>query len=602
MKLQHLLSELKRRNVFKVATIYGVTAWLLIQIAATVFPQFAMPQWTVRAVILLAAIGFPIALVLAWAYEVVPEKPADETLPEEVIPTESVATKRRIPKWIPIVIILGLLGFTIWIFRKPIANAAFVDKKEIQDKSIAVLPFRDLSPNKDQEYLSDGMMVAILDRLIQVKELQTRSERSVLSYKDSEKTLTEIGKELAVAYILEGNVQRYGEQLRISVRLVDAKNEQPLWANQYDGQYANIFNFQNEIAQQIAANLNIGIAPEVKQVFEKTYTPNPEAYTKYLQGYNMWYRNQNLPKASDLLEEAIAIDPKYAAPYAELAYMWIIKGAVARGLNRREVIDKAQPLLEKAKLLDPNDIRFILINNRFIFYFFWDFKGAAQGWKKLSGMIDVANGDYANSYTDYLIQVGNFKEAEKISTKAKEVDPSNLWNWNGYILSLLFVGQKDKAIQQAEIATNLFPDKVPVIVESSRIFSYARKYEKVISLLEGLLSAQLIKEKFGFPRMATHLAIAYHHTGNAKKVKEIINYLTAKSKQTTGGSPRFYIAMIYAQMGEKDLAFQWIEKAIETHEIECSWLMVEPPFEPLRDDPRWERMLDKVGFPKPYVY
>ncbi|MDX1941077.1 MAG: hypothetical protein SFU99_11030, partial [Saprospiraceae bacterium] len=320
MKLPALLSELKRRNVFKVATIYGVTAWLLIQIAATVFPQFAMPQWTVRAVILLAAIGFPIALVLAWAYEVVPEKPADETLREESIPA-----KKRIPSWIPIVIIVGLIGFTIWIFRKPIANAAFVDKKEIVEKSIAVLPFRDLSPNKDQGYLSDGMMVAILDRLIQVKELQTRSERSVLSYKDSEKTLTEIGKELAVAYILEGNVQRYGEQLRISVRLVDAKNEQPLWANQYDGQYANIFDFQNEIAQQIASNLNIGIAPEVKQVFEKVPTQNTEAYTKYLQGYTTFFRNRNPSQAAKFFEEAIDLDSQFAAPYALLAFYWMVQ-------------------------------------------------------------------------------------------------------------------------------------------------------------------------------------------------------------------------------------------------------------------------------------
>lgn len=533
MKLQHLISELKRRNVFKVATIYGVTAWLLIQIAATVFPQFAMPTWTVRAVILLSAIGFPIALVLAWAYEVVPEKPADETLSEEVIPTESVATQRRIPKWIPIAIVVGLLGFTIWMLRKPIANAAFVDSKEIIGGSIAVLPFRDLSPNKDQEYLSDGMMVAILDRLIQVKELRTKSERATLSYKDSEKTLTEIGKELAVAYILEGNVQRFGEQLRISARLVDAKNEQPLWANQYDGQYANIFDFQNEIAQQIASNLNINIAPEVKQVFEKKYMPKPEAYTRFLQGYNTFWRNGDELKASELFEEAISLDTEYAAPYAELAIMWMARGGFYRSLNRPIVLDKVQPLLQKAQQLDPGDVRVNFSQTLFNLWFMWDFKAAEQGWKKLSSMIDLANGEYASNYTNFLNALGKHEEAVIIGEKAKDNDPSNGWSWGAYLSSLALAGRTEEALKNIDIFYKLFGGSE----FCAKICVDAKKFDKALFIYEEVFSKRGITDNFGYPRMAGGLAIAYHHVGNDKKVKEILDYLIEISQHTSGGSP-----------------------------------------------------------------
>ncbi len=601
MKLQHLISELKRRNVFKVATIYGVTAWLLIQIAATVFPQFAMPTWTVRAVILLSAIGFPIALVLAWAYEVVPEKLTEETLIEEDS-TESIPTKRGIPNWIPIAIILGLLGFTVWIFRKPLANAAFVDKKEIVEKSIAVLPFRDLSPDKNQEYLSDGMMVAILDRLIQVKELQTRSERSVMSYKDSKKTVAEIGKELAVAYILEGNVQRFGEQLRISVRLVDAKNEQPLWANQYDGQYANIFDFQNKIAQQIASNLNINIAPEVKQIFQKVPTQNTEAYTKYLKGYNAFWRRIGDGDVIKLFEEAIALDSQFASPYAELAQVWMNSGAFEGSNNRTNILTKVQPLLDKAIQLDSNNIRTIMVKNHFNFWYLWDFKETEKGLEKLASMIDVSNGEYAQTYTDFLNVRGKFKEAKEFATKAKNNDVTNYWHWSAYISGLNFAGEREEAIRQTEIANKLFPGNGLIVGEGSRAYIHAKKYNEGIKFIEEVLAFWQVKEGFGFPRIAANLGIAYYHTNQKEKAKEVLNYLIEWSKHTTGASPSFHIGMVYAQMGEKDLALQWIEKAIETHEIECYWLMVEPSFEPLRDDPRWEKMLDKVGFPKPYVY
>ncbi|MEY2487101.1 MAG: hypothetical protein QOH39_2749, partial [Verrucomicrobiota bacterium] len=331
MSDRNFFSELKRRNVYRVAVAYAVVSWLLIQVATQVFPFFEIPNWAVRLVVLLLILGFPVALILSWAFEITPEGIKRES---EIGPNESI-TPRTGRKIVGITVVLAVIAaamFGYQFVRQPVGTSLRdVPKTEVgrlgepslpvSEKSIAVLPFANLSRDPDNAYFAEGVQDEILTRLAKVADLKVISRTSTQHFKSTPDNLPQIAKQLGVAHILEGSVQKASDQVRVNVQLINALTDAHLWADTYDRKLTDIFAVESEIAKTIAETLQAKITGSEKNSIAKAPTANPEAYELYLKGRFFWNKRTgaDLRKSIEYLKQAIAKDPNYALAYAALA-------------------------------------------------------------------------------------------------------------------------------------------------------------------------------------------------------------------------------------------------------------------------------------------
>ena len=321
MNPPNFFAELKRRNVYKVAVAYAVVAWLLIQIATQVFPFFEIPNWAVRLVVLAILIGFPIALVIAWAFELTPE---GIKRTEDVDPAASARQPRK-HAWI-FVVIVGA-AFSVGLFfigRYTGRNTA--SASELPAKSIAVLPFDNLSRDPDNAYFAEGVQDEILTRLAKVADLKVISRTSTQRFKSAPDNLPQIAKQLGVMHILEGSVQKANDQVRVNVQLINAMTDAHLWADTYDRKLTDIFAVESEIAKAVADALQAKLTGSEKSSIAKAPTANPEAYELYLKGRFFWNKRSgaDLRKAIEYFNQAIAKDPNYTLAYTGLADSYLL--------------------------------------------------------------------------------------------------------------------------------------------------------------------------------------------------------------------------------------------------------------------------------------
>lgn len=350
MNPKNLFGELRRRNVYKVAIAYGIVAWLLIQVATQVFPFLEIPTWCVRLVIVLLALGFPIAMILAWAYELTPEgiKRTEE------VPTNTSMTRKTGRKLdaLLIVILLGVIGFLLYqrFYR---GNAS----SNQMEKSIAVLPFDNFSDDKENAFFADGIQDDILTSLAKIHELKVISRTSVMPYRGAGKNnLRQIAEALGVVNILEGSVRRGENRVVVSVQLIDARNDHHLWANRYDRPLADSLGLQGELAAEIAAELRATLSPEEKARVETKPTENPDAYVLYLKARTFESNPDRLFEdfsvAEQLYAQAIQHDPSFALAHARLS------ATIARIYNWFDTVDVRKTRMkteaEKALQLRPD--------------------------------------------------------------------------------------------------------------------------------------------------------------------------------------------------------------------------------------------------------
>src|SRR5262245_25205714 len=279
MNLRNFFGELKRRNVYKVAIAYAVVAWLLMQIASQIFPFFDIPSWGVRLVVLLLIIGFPIAVILAWAFELTPE---GIKRTEDVDLSKSIRRKtgRKLDFLIIAVLLLVIAALLFQRFHAKVLPAV----SSSPEKSIAVLPFENLSEDKSNAYFADGIQEEILTRLAKIADLKVISRTSTQRYQSKPGNLAKIAKQLGVANILEGSVQKAADQVRVNVQLVNAQTDSHLWAETYDRNLTDIFGVESEIAKGIAESLQAKLTGREEQALAVKPTNNPEAYDAYLRG------------------------------------------------------------------------------------------------------------------------------------------------------------------------------------------------------------------------------------------------------------------------------------------------------------------------------
>ena len=359
MKSDNFFVELKRRNVYKVAVAYAVVGWLLVQVATQVFPFLEIPNWIVRLVIALVAIGFPIALVIAWAFEATPEgiKRTEEA--------DSMPVARRPKKhaWIYIAVIGAILSVGLFLAGRytgtPGQNASAGRTEAATKKSIAVLPFENLSDDKSAAYFADGIQDEILTKLASIADLKVISRTSTAKYKSKPEDLKTVAQQLGVANVLEGSVQKAADKVRVNVQLIDARADSHIWAKTYDRDLADVFAIQSEVAQEIADSLKAKLSPTEANTLASAPTKDTEAYDLFLKGEfeqrvaNSSFRAESFDQATRWYKAAIERDPKFALAIAELAICRLRRHWLTDPLTEAEVM-AAGEMAKKAASLAPD--------------------------------------------------------------------------------------------------------------------------------------------------------------------------------------------------------------------------------------------------------
>src|SRR6267143_5403211 len=320
------LTELKRRKVYRVAVAYAIVAWLLIQAASILFPTFEAPPWVMKVFVTAVILGLPVALILAWAFELTPEGIRRE---EEVAPRESKEPKAG-RKWTAIIVAAAVLAAALLAFqfartRKP--ATAELPKQTAPagntDKSVAVLPFENLSSDKENAFFAQGIQDEIITTLSRIGGLRVISRTSTARYSSAPENLPEIARQLRVSNVLEGSVQKAGDRVHINVQLIRANDDAHLWAQSYDRQLTDIFGVEAEVAKSIADSLQATLSPQEKARVETKPTTNADAYVLYLRARDYQTRPDNLLQdfkaAIDLYEQAIKLDPNFALAHARLS-------------------------------------------------------------------------------------------------------------------------------------------------------------------------------------------------------------------------------------------------------------------------------------------
>src|SRR5215475_2253992 len=355
MNSGNFFSELKRRNVYKVAVAYIVAGWALSQGIAQVFPVFDVSNWAIRAIVLLIILGFPVAIVFAWFFEITPEGIKRTEV------ADAARQHSRGKTWIYVVVIGAITSIGLFLLGRYSAatyNAASAraEPATIPVKSIAVLPFENLSDDKSTAYFSDGVTEEILNALAQIPNLKVAARRSAFQFKGNDLDLRKIGQVLGVAHILEGSLQKAGDQVRINVQLVDVQNGLQTWSEKYDRKLDNVFAVEDEIAKAIATKLRVQLTGGGGQPLVVDGTNNPQAHELYLRGLTLLAaRGPGLRDARDSFQKAVNLDPRYAQAWGALAVTALILPSY--GLDSFEAaLPQGESAAQRALSLDANTV------------------------------------------------------------------------------------------------------------------------------------------------------------------------------------------------------------------------------------------------------
>ena len=602
MNLPSFFAELKRRNVYKVAVAYAVIGWIVMQIASTVLPTFHTPEWALQTLVVIVALGFPVALVLAWAFELTPEgiKRA-----EDVAPNESI-TRRTGRKLTAIIIVIAVLAAGLFVFQrtKRVAGTAVNSPapspvpSQTNDKSIAVLPFVNMSSDKENAYFVDGLTEEILSRLAQIKALKVPGRTSSFVFKNQNRDLREIGAALGVAHVLEGSVRKSGDRLRITAQLVRTVDGYNLWSQAYDRKLDDVFAIQEEIARAIAEALSVQLKLGGEGKPERP-TQDMAAYGDYLEARALiTQRNaDNLRRATTLLEAAVQRDPGFAKAWAALAQARAL-GFYYLVVPMKQSLEGAESAARKALAID-------------------DSLGAAH-----SALADVLRDRY-----DWL-------PAEAEYRRALELRPGEAETHNQYAQMLQKVGHLDAALEHANRACELdplawVPPSIAALIQLSRgDLSQSRAWlgrlEKARGKIDGFaISLELIHALSGHDTDLARRTLAMARSSAAPELsspadKKLIEAMDQALASTGNGSepppnlvraleeaeamgelhiaPQFGAVAIFVNQPEVALDALWFDMR-STGWLDAAWIWT-PPFQTVRTAPRFRELLRAMKLPE----
>jgi len=588
MNPRNFFAELKRRNVYKVAIAYAIVGWLVMQIAATVVPALHLSDAITSAVVLLTLLGFPIALILAWAFELTPEgiKRA-----EDVAPSESI-TRRTGRKLTAVIIVVAVVASALfaWQFLQPKTTpvaAGTGPRTEIPEKSIAVLPFENATRNADTEYLSDGISEALINSLTELQQLKVIARSTAFRYKGKQVDPQAVGRELKVRTVLMGVVRQLGDRLNVQVDLVDAMTGAQLWGEEYERKLADVLAVKQALVREVTEKLRLKLTGEQQQRLTQRDTTNPEAYQFYLRGRYYWNKRtaENLKKAIEQFQQAADKDPNYALAYVGLADCYLLLEDYV-GTPASETYPKAKAFVQRALQLD-SSLAEAHTSLAYVYSNLWQWEQAEEAFKRAIRL----NPNYSTAphwYSLYLLDLGRIDEAMAEIKRAHELDPLSLVIGTTLTYAYIAKGDVNSSIAQCKRVIDLDPN-----------FPRAHEYLGLAYLKQGRHSeaiAELQKavELSGRERRPLRdLGYGYAISGRRAEALAALKELEGKyEKHEAIGQD---LAAVYAGLGEKDQAFAWLEKDFQARSGLLAWIRWTPPFDSLRSDPRYADLLRRMG-------
>jgi serine/threonine-protein kinase len=572
-----LVSELRRRNVFRMAVLYVVAAWLIMQVAEVLIALAKLPDWIGPTTLMLLAIGFPIAVIVSWFYEITPE---GISLEKDVEPGESIThvTGRRLD-----FLVISLLCAAVILFA--------YDKWWMPaptEQSIAVLAFENMSGDPEQEYFSDGISEELLNLLAQIPELTVISRTSAFSFKGKVVSVPEIARQLNVAHVLEGSVRKMGNRVRITAQLIEARSDSHLWSESYDRELDDIFAVQGEIAAAISDALRVklllGAGAAVQPNVIKT--ANIDAYDAYMKGRYHFNRvgEAAFRMAIRHYEEAISLDSTFALAYAALAEVCLMPPI--RESEIRSLQDCERAALEAVELDDQLAEAHAALGAMRATQ--WDWAGSEVEFKRA---IDLnPNSVMARRWYSELLRITmRLDEARREIRRAEELDPLNLFVKTMVSWPLFNQHRYEEALAQLDEVLQMDPEFGLALYNNGLIYTMMGMPEKVLT------SARLAAKQLGEDAAIIRLLTASGHAigGNEEKTLEIL----VEVERDFGKASPGWIAAVYLMLGQEEAALTWLEKGYEVRSPDLPNATSEPWFDALREHPRFKALRRKMGLP-----
>jgi TolB-like protein/Tfp pilus assembly protein PilF len=538
MKSGNFFAELKRRNVYKVAVAYIVGGWALSQGIAQVFPVFDVPNWIIRLIVLLIIIGLPIALVLAWMFELTPGG-IKRTETADAMPS---AAKPKKHIWIYVVVIGALMSIGLFLLGRysaingaprQDASAARTGAATVPDKSIAVLPFENLSEEKVNEFFADGVQDEILTDLAKIADLKVISRTSVMQYRSGvARNLREIGQQLGVAHLLEGSVQRIANRVRVNAQLIDAKTDVHIWAQTYDRDLADVFAIQSEIAKAIADQLQARLSPNEKAAIEKPPTTDLTAFDLYSRAKTVLLSigfstidEKNLREAIELLDQAVALDPAFFEAYCQL----VLAHGKFYSLNYDHSVGRlasAEAALQAVTRLRPDAGETHLARAQYLYYGHRDYSGALAELEQARR--SLANDSRVFELTGYILRRrGQSDEAVRNLERSVELDPRNYFIMQQLALSYQLLRRYQEEAAMYDRVLTIVPKDVPTRVQRALVDFYWKADTKP---LHDAINAILAEDPSAIPAAADTwflCALAERDATAAKQALAALNHTAA---------------------------------------------------------------------------
>lgn len=575
--MNKFFKELKRRNVIKSTFAYLVVSWIIIQVALAVLPTFGASEAVVQVIIIVLAIGLPIWIIISWIYDITPE--GFEKTPIE---SEKQIYKELINKRTNAFIIVSLF-IAVIVMGLKLSNVFSSDSNE--QYAIAVLPFVNMSDDKEQEYFSDGISEEIINMIAHVPELKVIARTSSFSFKGKNQDVKDIGEKLKVSHILEGSVRKSGNTLRITAQLVNTSSGYHLYSETFDRELDDIFDIQDEISQNILDAIKIELLGEKKEAIFKKYTNNVEAYELYLKGkfYYNQYTKEAFLKAIDYFNEAIAIDPNYAIAYAGISYCYMTL-LWFNWMPADQALPIALEAAQKSNQLDDLIAESHLAIGRIKLHHEWNIRDAKVEFKKA---IAINPND-----PEILVQLAfcanltsRNEEAMEYANKAIGLDPFSLMNvWMASIASF-YNGDFNNHFENGNRLIELAPDfygGYSIIAEN---YMLAGQYEEALENFK--IAANFVEDDYN----VSCLGYVYGIMGDHDKAREIIEKL--KKMDGIVLFRNHSIGHVYKALGELDTAFEYFNKAAENREGIMLWFKLNHP--DLLEDPRAAEILEKIN-------
>jgi len=600
------LEELKRRNVFRVAIAYAAVAFVLVQATDYVFEALLFPPWAHRLFVVFVLLGFPIALLLAWAFELTPEgvertraagsaggevagaatgAAGDRSGGSAVPPTPAERAFRGAKRFLAVIVVGAALGLLAYRVVTPDASSASGGPARIG--SVAVLPFSDLSPEGDQGWFSDGIAEEIMGALRRVADLRVAARSSSFRFRDRDLGPSAIGDSLGVDAFLEGSVRKAGSRVRISAELVDASNGYQIWSTTVERPLEDIFALQEEIARSVVGALELRVGADLDRRLADRPTESLDAYAAYLEGRHAWNRRtpDGMRRSLDLFEKALSMDSTFAEAWAGLADAYTLLGSYGM-MSPEASFPKAHAAAIRALELDDGlaEAHTSLAATYSDYYWEWD-RAETEFRRALELDPNYATAHYW--YAGVLTNLGRTESALSHARRAAELDPLSL-------LPAAYVGRAhyfdhryETAIRELRAVLDRGPDLTSYLYLG---LAYSKTGEdgKAIATLE-----EAADRYAGVSAVSGLLGYALARGGREERARELMSGL--EERHEAGRASAVDVAAIHVGLGQADRALEWLERAYREKNWQMGFLGAEPLFDPLRDDPRFVSLVERLG-------